>query len=135
MFFNEYLYSMPQTQLKSIISKNIKRFREARGMSQEEMALALEMSTSGYSKVERGSVDVSVSRVEQIAQLLSVKPAVLFDFEQSQVFNIHQNKYVQGTGAKAENMQFSSNEYVQRYIEHLEKEIIELKEEKRSGYN
>lgn len=126
---------MAKTQLTTIISRNIKRLREERGMSQEEMALALEMSTSGYSKVERGSVDMSVTKVEQIAQLLSVKPAVLFDAQQSQVFNIHQNKYVQGTGAKAENMQFSTNEYVQRYIEHLEKEIIELKEEKRSGYN
>jgi transcriptional regulator with XRE-family HTH domain len=126
---------MSKTQLTNIISRNIKRLREERGMSQEEMALALEMSTSGYSKVERGSVDMSVTRVEQIAQLLSVKPTALFDAEHSQVFNIHQNKYVQGTGAKAENMQFSTNEYVQRYIEHLEKEIIELKEEKRSGYN
>lgn len=126
---------MAQEHLKTTIIKNIKRLREERGLSQEQMAAALEMSTSGYNKVERGSVDVSVSRVEQIAMLLSVQPAALFEFESSQIFNISQNKYVQGTGARAENMQFSSNEYVQRYIEHLEKEIIELKEEKKSGYN
>jgi len=126
---------MAQEHLKTTLIKNIKRFREERGLSQEQMAAALEMSTSGYNKVERGSVDVSVSRVEQIAGLLSVQPAALFEFESSQVFNISQNKYVQGTGARAENMQFSSNEYVQRYIEHLEKEIIELKEERKSGYN
>lgn len=126
---------MAQEHLKTTLIKNIKRFREERGLSQEQMAAALEMSTSGYNKVERGSVDVSVSRVEQIAGLLSVQPAALFEFESAQVFNINQNKYVQGTGARAENMQFSSNEYVQRYIEHLEKEIIELKEERKSGYN
>lgn len=126
---------MAQEHLKTTIIKNIKRLREERGLSQEQMAAALEMSTSGYNKVERGSVDVCVSRVEQIAALLSVQPAALFEFESSQIFNISQNKYVQGTGARAENMQFSSNEYVQRYIEHLEKEIIELKEEKKSGYN
>ncbi|MDP4587583.1 MAG: helix-turn-helix domain-containing protein [Flavobacteriales bacterium] len=126
---------MSQEHLKTTIIKNIKRLREERGLSQAQMAAALEMSKSGYNKVEQGSVDVSVSRVEQIAALLEVQPAVLFEFESSQVFNISQNKYVQGTGARAENMQFSSNEYVQRYIEHLEKEIIELKEEKKSGYN
>ena len=126
---------MAQEHLKTTIIKNIKRLREERGLSQAQMAAALEMSKSGYNKVEQGSVDVSVSRVEQIAALLEVQPAVLFEFESSQVFNISQNKYVQGTGARAENMQFSSNEYVQRYIEHLEKEIIELKEEKKSGYN
>ncbi|MDA0883104.1 MAG: helix-turn-helix transcriptional regulator [Bacteroidetes bacterium] len=126
---------MAQEHLKTTIIKNIKRIREERGLSQAQMAAALEMSKSGYNKVEQGSVDVSVSRVEQIAALLEVQPAVLFEFESSQVFNISQNKYVQGTGARAENMQFSSNEYVQRYIEHLEKEIIELKEEKKSGYN
>ncbi|MDP4952231.1 MAG: helix-turn-helix domain-containing protein [Flavobacteriales bacterium] len=126
---------MAQEHLKTTIIKNIKRLREERGLSQEQMAAALEMSTSGYNRVERGSVDVCVSRVEQIAALLSVQPAALFEFESSQIFNISQNKYVQGTGARAENMQFSSNEYVQRYIEHLEKEIIELKEEKKSGYN
>jgi transcriptional regulator with XRE-family HTH domain len=126
---------MSQEHLKTTIIKNIKRLREERGLSQAQMAAALEMSKSGYNKVEQGSVDVSVSRVEQIAALLEVQPAVLFEFESSQVFNISHNKYVQGTGARAENMQFSSNEYVQRYIEHLEKEIIELKEEKKSGYN
>lgn len=126
---------MSQEHLKTTIIKNIKRIREERGLSQAQMAAALEMSKSGYNKVEQGSVDVSVSRVEQIAALLEVQPAVLFEFESSQVFNISQNKYVQGTGARAENMQFSSNEYIQRYIEHLEKEIIELKEEKKSGYN
>lgn len=126
---------MSQEHLKTTIIKNIKRIREERGLSQAQMATALEMSKSGYNKVEQGSVDVSVSRVEQIAALLEVQPAVLFEFESSQVFNISQNKYVQGTGARAENMQFSSNEYIQRYIEHLEKEIIELKEEKKSGYN
>ena len=126
---------MGQEHLKATIIKNIKRLREERGLSQEQMAEALEMSTSGYNNVERGSADVCVSRVEQIAVLLNVQPAALFEFESSQIFNISQNKYVQGTGARAENMQFSSNEYVQRYIEHLEKEIIELKEEKKSGYN
>lgn len=126
---------MAQEHLKTTIIRNIKRLREERGLSKEQMAAALAMSTSGYNKVERGSVDVSVSRVEQIAALLSVQPAALFEFESPQVFNISQNKYVQGTGARAENMQFSSNEYVQRYIEHLEKEIIELKEERKSGYN
>ncbi|MDG1159153.1 MAG: helix-turn-helix transcriptional regulator [Flavobacteriales bacterium] len=126
---------MGQEHLKATIIKNIKRLREEKGLSQEQMAEALEMSTSGYNNVERGSVDVCVSRVEQIAVLLNVQPAALFEFESSQIFNISQNKYVQGTGARAENMQFSSNEYVQRYIEHLEKEIIELKEEKKSGYN
>ena len=126
---------MGQEHLKATIIKNIKRLREEKGLSQEQMAEALEMSTSGYNNVERGSADVCVSRVEQIAVLLNVQPAALFEFESSQIFNISQNKYVQGTGARAENMQFSSNEYVQRYIEHLEKEIIELKEEKKSGYN
>ena len=126
---------MGQEHLKATIIKNIKRLREERGLSQEQMAEALEMSTSGYNNVERGSADVCVSRVEQIAVLLNVQPAALFEFESAQIFNISQNKYVQGTGARAENMQFSSNEYVQRYIEHLEKEIIELKEEKKSGYN
>ena len=126
---------MSQEHLKTTVIKNIKRIREERGLSQAQMAASLEMSKSGYNKVEQGSVDVSVSRVEQIAALLEVQPAVLFEFESSQVFNISQNKYVQGTGARAENMQFSSNEYIQRYIEHLEKEIIELKEEKKSGYN
>ena len=39
------------------ISSNIKKFRELKSLTREHLAAELEMSVSGYSKIERGGRD------------------------------------------------------------------------------
>ena len=61
-----------------MISDNIKRMREAKGLSQKEVISAISMGAAQYSRIENGKTDPSVSTVEKIAKALGVTMAELF---------------------------------------------------------
>ena len=47
--------------MNPIVYKNIKKIRELKNLTREYVADELQMSTSGYGKIERGEVDLTVS--------------------------------------------------------------------------
>lgn len=113
--------------MKSInIYSNIKRFRELKGITREFMAAELEISSSGYSKIERGETDVSLNRLLQIASLLNINVIQLLDFDASLVltndFNSDsKNLTLQQTSTSSS--QDLENKHIQdKYIAFLEKE-------------
>ncbi|QTE21038.1 helix-turn-helix domain-containing protein [Polaribacter cellanae] len=61
-----------------MISDNIKRMREAKGLSQKEVISAISMGAAQYSRIENGKTDPSISTVEKIAKALGVTMAELF---------------------------------------------------------
>lgn len=109
------------------IGDNIKKFRELKNITREQMASDLEMSLSGYSKIERNEIDLTLSRIQKIAQILDIDISQILNFDASQIFNVSHNNMVQGLGAKAENMHFHTDDYKEKYIKVLEAEIIRLK--------
>ena len=54
------------------IGDKIKKAREAKGLSQKEVATTLKMDQSQYSKIENGKVDPQFSTIEKIAGALKV---------------------------------------------------------------
>jgi transcriptional regulator with XRE-family HTH domain len=54
------------------IQEKIRAMRETKNWSQEEMAEKLNMSVSGYSKIERGETNPHISKLKQIAQKLEI---------------------------------------------------------------
>ena len=50
--------------------KVIKRIREDKNISREQMSKLLSISLSGYAKIERGEVDLTISRLDQIGDIL-----------------------------------------------------------------
>lgn len=56
----------------------IKKIREAKGLSQKEVALAAKIDTSNYSKIESGKIDPAFSSVMKIAKALGVELTDLF---------------------------------------------------------
>ena len=112
------------------IGDTIKKFRELKNFTREKIAAELKMSLSNYSKIERGEIDLTLSRINQIANVLEIDISQILNFDATQIFNISNNKVVQGIGAKAENMHFHSDDYKEKYIIMLEKEIDRLKSEK-----
>ena len=54
------------------INEKIKRLREGKHWSQEEMAQKLNMSKNGYAKIERGETSASLGRLEQVAAVLGI---------------------------------------------------------------
>ena len=60
--------------------ENVKRIREMRGISQQELAELVGFKTKGsISKVEKDVVDPSQSLVVKLAEALSVSPVEFFD--------------------------------------------------------
>jgi transcriptional regulator with XRE-family HTH domain len=54
------------------VYEKIRFLRESKNWSQEEMAEKLNMSLSGYSKIERGETKVSIPKLKTIAEILEI---------------------------------------------------------------
>ena len=107
------------------LGDNIKKFRELKNITREKIAAELKMSLSNYSKIERGEIDLTISRIQEIANFLEVDISHILNFDATNIFNISNNKLVQGV--KVENMQVQNDEYKDKYIKMLEEEIERLK--------
>ncbi len=108
------------------ITENIKKFRELKNFTREVMADKLEMSVSGYSKLERGDVELTVNKLFKIAELLEVSVSQILNFDASQIFNVSNNHVVNGVEVKEQHNHYI-DEYKDKYIQLLEAEVERLK--------
>ncbi len=70
----------------------IKFMRQAKELSQEQMAEKLGLSLNGYANIERGETDVAASRIQQIADVLDSDFMELVSFgERNVVFLTGEN--------------------------------------------
>lgn len=56
---------------KEIIGRNIQRHREMAELKQDTLAKILRITPSALSQIETGKTDLTVSRIEQIAEALN----------------------------------------------------------------
>lgn len=70
---------------------NIRKIRELKNLTREYVADELKMSMSGYGKIERGEVDLTVSKLIEIAKVLDVSTEFIFKFDVSVCFFIETN--------------------------------------------
>lgn len=106
----------------------IKFMRQAKNLSQEEMAEKLGLSLNGYANIERGETDVASSRIQQIAEVLNADFMELVSFGERNVVFL--------TGSENHNVSnilhisTTSNELEKAniIIESQQKEISYLKE-------
>ena len=54
------------------VNEKIRKIREAKVWSQEQMAEKLTMSLTGYAKIERGESKIYLDKLEQIAQVFDI---------------------------------------------------------------
>jgi XRE family transcriptional regulator, regulator of sulfur utilization len=67
--------------VSSQLSERIRQFRLQKGLSQENMADMLSLSTTAYGDLERGRTELSFSRLENIAKLLDIPLPELLGLE------------------------------------------------------
>ena len=91
------------------ITENIKKFRELKNYTRENMADKLEMSLSGYSKLERGDVELTITKLYKIAEILEVDISQIFNFDASKIFN------VKDYGVANVDIQSQTNNYTDTY--------------------
>ena len=61
--------------------KNLKKLREEKGFSQEELANEAEVSLPQITRIERGIINPTLCTLKAIANGLGVNTASLFSFE------------------------------------------------------
>ena len=62
---------------------NIKKLREAKGLSFRELSYACEIDHSKLSKIEKGQINITFTTILQLAKALETTPSELFltDFD------------------------------------------------------
>ena len=63
--------------VRSRVGANVKRLREAKGLSQEELAFEAEVHRTYVSGIERGKRNPTVTVVERLADALGAKASEL----------------------------------------------------------
>jgi transcriptional regulator with XRE-family HTH domain len=66
----------------TLFGERVRVLRQARGLSQEALALAAGLDRTYIGGVERGERNISLLNIQKIAQALDVSPADLLKFEQ-----------------------------------------------------
>ncbi len=93
----EITLNMTETN-KKIVSTIIK-LRELKGLSQKQVAAALGITTSGYGKIERSEVALTIDRLEEIATILKVQLNDILGFNEQFIFNNHGTQQAQSAYA------------------------------------
>lgn len=73
--------------IKSNVYLNLRKIRELKNLTREYVAEELKMSMSGYGRIERGEVDLTVSKLTEISKVLDVSMEFIFKFDVSVFFN------------------------------------------------
>ena len=73
--------------MKYSVYENIRKIRELKNLTREFVAAELKMSASGYGKIERGDVDLTVTKLLEISKVLNVSIEFIFKFDVSVFFN------------------------------------------------
>lgn len=111
----------------SVVSK-IKRYREARNFTQNYMAEQLDISQNTYSKIESGTIKLTVDRLEQTSDLLNVPIEDILSSSDDQHFNFH-NSTIEKFYGYIENIQEDNKELLNTTIQILNEQINYLRKE------
>lgn len=60
--------------LRDSFAKNLRRLRHAKGMSQDDLAYAADVSRSYLSQIEKGKFHVSLKIIGKLAEVLEADP-------------------------------------------------------------
>ncbi len=113
------------------VLENIKKFRELKNLTRDHVAAQLDMSLSGYSKLERGEVELTITKLFKLAEILDVNASQILNFDASKIFNITNNNVVNGVDVSNQNIY--TDEYKDKYIAILEREIQRLTDQNASN--
>ena len=74
---------MERDALMRIIGENLRKYREANGLTQEELSEKVGISTSFYANIERGAKGISIFTLRELADVLQISADFLL-FEDRQ---------------------------------------------------
>lgn len=123
------------------IGNKIQRIRELKNIPPKDMADRLNITTSGYQKIERDEVSINMERLEEISSIFEMKPEDVISFDEKVVFNIYNGtNYNHNVGPNhfnpfPEEMKklYEENARLQEEKNKLQAEMIQMLQEKIKG--
>jgi transcriptional regulator with XRE-family HTH domain len=109
------------------IGQRIRKIREIKGFSQENLAFELGMSLTGYGKIERDEVSLNFNKLEKIASVLGVNPETIIGFDENVAFNNFNSKIEQQIGRY--DMPMEMKKLYEENIQLLKEKILLLEAE------
>ncbi len=107
------------------IGETIKEIREKqKGLRQEDIAKALGLSTKAYSNIENNISDITLTRLQEISEVLGVSPEYILNYQDKSTYTNIFNNY-EGNNGTINMFQGNSSEH----IKNLENQINKSKKE------
>lgn len=82
-----------ETDLKKLVGQRLQLLRLERNLTQEQMSEKLNLSTSAYCKIEYGETDLTLTRLNKIAEVLNMSAVELFTRIEGDTYNNNQKDY------------------------------------------
>jgi len=114
--------------MNDIIAKNIKKYRELKGFSQEYMAHQLNVNQSTYAKMENSSTKITIDKLFSVAKLLETDVSEILDLKNQTIFNQTDNETANAFG-KVEHYYQENKEVYQELLKAKDEQIALLKEQ------
>ncbi len=114
--------------MNDIIAKNIKKYRELKGFSQEYMAHQLSVNQSTYAKMENSSTKITIDKLFSVAKLLETDVSEILDLKNQTIYN--QDLKDNSVGhQQVENLYQENKEVYQELLKAKDEQIALLKEQ------
>lgn len=108
------------------VGETIRKLRTLKGYSQESMAQQLGLSPNGYAKIERDETDISLKRLEAIADILKVDIFKILNFDEKQIFSMYHTQN-NSTGTLHQTQQINTNESLKALVTSLQEDVLHLR--------
>lgn len=113
---------MDETEFKKQVGIKIRQLRAIKGWSRQQVADKLEISVAGYGGIERGEIDIPITRLAQISEVFEIALPDLLGWNEKIIFNINQDD---NHGYNSYHMSVSSND-IEKLVLKNELEKIQL---------
>ena len=114
--------------MNDAIAKNIRKYRELKGFSQEYMAHQLNVNQSTYAKMENSSTKITIDKLFSVAKLLETDVSEILDLKNQTIFNQTDNETANAFG-KVEHYYQENKEVYQELLKAKDEQIALLKEQ------
>ena len=82
-----------ETDLKKLVGQRLQLLRLERNLTQEQMSEKLNLSTCAYCKIEYGETDLTLTRLNKIADILNMSAVELFTRIEGDTYNNYPKDY------------------------------------------
>ena len=114
--------------MNDTIAKNIRKYREIKGYSQEYVAHQLNINQASYAKLENNSTKITIDRLFSIAKLLETEISEILDLKNQTIYNVYDNQQAVGH-QQVENLYQENKEVYQELLKAKDEQIALLKEQ------